>query len=81
MTKQPNEKKTKRQTDKKKKRKKEDEKQKTKTKKRVLCCDVGQFRTLAMFLSRHHADQKSEGAQVSKVTLCVKILKCQSPTD
>ena len=28
-----------------------------------------------LFFSAHHSDQMSEGAQVSKVTLCVKILK------
>ena len=27
------------------------------------------------FFSPHHSDQMSEGSQVSKVTLCVKILK------
>ena len=29
---------------------------------------------LFVFLSRHHSDQMSEGSQVSKVTLCVRIL-------
>ena len=33
------------------------------------------------FLSRHHPDQMSEGSQVSKVTLCVKILKWQSVSE
>ena len=28
-----------------------------------------------VFLSRHHSDQISEGSEVSKVTLCVEILK------
>ena len=28
-----------------------------------------------VFLSGNHADQMSEGSEVSKVTLCVKILK------
>ena len=40
---------------------------------------------LMVFLSGHHADQISEGSEVSKVTLCVKILKwrwvSQSVTD
>ena len=35
---------------------------------------------LIVFLSRHHADQISEGSQVSQVTLCVKIQKWQSVT-
>ena len=30
---------------------------------------------LFAFLSGHHADQMSEGSEVSKVTLCVEILK------
>ena len=30
---------------------------------------------LSVFLSRHHSDQMSEGSEVSKVTLCVKVLK------
>ena len=29
---------------------------------------------------KNHFDQMSEGSQVSKVTLCVEILKWQSPT-
>ena len=33
-----------------------------------------------VFLSRHHSDQMSEGSQLSKVTLCVQILKWQSFT-
>ena len=32
------------------------------------------------YLSAHHSDQMSEGSQVSKVTLCVKILKWRSLT-
>ena len=35
---------------------------------------------LFVFLSWQHSDQMSEGSQVSKVTLCVKILKWQSVT-
>ena len=35
----------------------------------------------SVFLSRHHSDQMSEGSQVSKVSLCVKILKWHPPTD
>jgi len=35
---------------------------------------------LFVFLSRHHSDQMSEGSEVSKVTLCVEILKWQSVT-
>ena len=35
---------------------------------------------LFVFLSWHHSDQMSEGSQVLKVTLCVKILKWQSMT-
>ena len=35
---------------------------------------------IQLFFSPHHPDQMSEGSQVSKVTLCVKILKWQSPT-
>ena len=34
----------------------------------------------SVFLSRHHSDQMSEGSQVSKVSLCVKILKWHLPT-
>ena len=30
---------------------------------------------LYVFLSRHHSDEMSEGLEVSKVTICVKILK------
>ena len=30
---------------------------------------------------RHHSDQMSEASQVSKVTLCVEILKWHSPTE
>ena len=33
-----------------------------------------------LFFSPHHPDQMSKGSQVSKVTLCVKILKWQSAT-
>ena len=33
---------------------------------------------LFVFLSRHHSDQMSQWSQVSKVTLCVKILKWHS---
>ena len=32
---------------------------------------------LFVFLSGHHSDQMSEGSQVSKVTICVNILKWQ----
>ena len=35
---------------------------------------------LSVFLSRHHSDQMSEGSQVSKVTLCVEVLKWRSVT-
>ena len=35
---------------------------------------------IQLFFSPHHPDQMSEGSQVSKVTLCVKILKWQSLT-
>ena len=34
----------------------------------------------SFFLSTYHSDQMSEGSEVSKVTLCVKILKWQSAT-
>ena len=37
-----------------------------------FCCFV--------FLSGYHCDQMSEGSEVSKVTLCVKILKWHSPS-
>ena len=33
------------------------------------------FFVFFVFLSRHHSNQISEGSQVSKVTLCVKIQK------
>ena len=36
---------------------------------------------LFVFLSRHHADQMSEGSEVSKVTLCVVIINWHSLTD
>ena len=32
---------------------------------------------LSVILSRHHSDEMSDGSQVSKVTLCVEILKWQ----
>ena len=35
---------------------------------------------LFVFLLGHHSDQMFEGSQVSKVTLCVQILKCGSQT-
>ena len=43
------------------------------------CADVTKLNSFLVFvislLSRHHADQMSEGSEVSKVTLCVKFLK------
>ena len=36
---------------------------------------------LFALLSRHHVDQMSEGSEVSKVALCVKILKWRLLTD
>ena len=36
---------------------------------------------LYVFLSRHHSDEMSEGLEVSKVTICVKILKWHPVTD
>ena len=36
---------------------------------------------LSVFLSRLHPNQMSEGSHVSKDTLCVEILKCQSVSD
>ena len=36
---------------------------------------------LFIFLSRHHSDQMSEGSKVSKVTLCVEILKWRWVTE
>ena len=46
-----------------------------------FCTFVFLFFCLFVFSSRHSSDQMSEGSQVSKVTLCVKILKWRSVTD
>ena len=43
-----------------------------------FCLFVFLYFCLLVFLSRHHVDQMSEGCQVSKVTICVKILKWHS---
>ena len=39
-----------------------------------------QFQYFNFFCSAHHCDQMSEESQVSKVTICVEILKWQSGT-
>ena len=51
-----------------------------KGKAKVYCkvhCNIKLFFHFCLFVfsSRHHSDQMSKGAQVSKVILCVKILK------
>ena len=43
-----------------------------------FCPFVNLFFLLFVFLSRYHSDQKSEGSQVPKDTLCVQIVKWRS---
>ena len=38
------------------------------------------FSLFCVFVSGHHSDQMSEGSQVSKVTICVQIIKWHSMT-